>query len=63
MSATVIILPVVRRPEVSRGTVFVRLTPKTLQRLNQRAKDWNLTREEAAEAIISEVLRPKERKR
>lgn len=65
MSATVIILPVVARPnpnEVGKRALRVVVDRATLSRLKMRAAHWELTLEEVAAFVLSETLRPKGRK-
>ena len=65
MTATVIAMPIVARPhpdEVGKRPLRIVVDRVTLGRIRERAAHWNMPLEEAASAILAEVLRPKGRK-
>lgn len=65
MSATVITLPIIARPnpeEAGKRALRITLDRVTLGRIKARAAHWNVTPEEAAALMLTEMLRPKGRK-
>jgi hypothetical protein len=61
MTATVLILPVIRRESDDAHLVQMRLGKLDAARLRNRANEWGVTEGEAAVAIISEALNPRRR--
>jgi len=59
MSATVIILPVIRREETGAGravTVQVELPPRVFARLVRLARDWDIEPRAAAESLLIDAI-------
>jgi hypothetical protein len=59
MSATIVILPIISRPnpnEVGRRALRIVVDRNTLSRVRRRAEEWNMSVEEAASAIITAAL-------
>jgi hypothetical protein len=60
MSASVVTLPVTRIMRDQKGaTIAVHISVRDLSRLRARAKDWQMTLDEAAAAVLSIALDPK----
>lgn len=63
MTRNVITLPVIRieRDQKGSATIAVRISARDLSRLRARAKEWGMTLDETAAAVLSTALDPKRR--
>lgn len=66
MTASIIILPVIRVETVDEGirmhVVRVPITPAALKRLRARAADWSISIEDAASGLLDQALAPPKRR-